>query len=398
MPPDISLLFIELGAAILGLAVLARLANRGGFSAIPLYLLAGLAFGKGGLLPLHVSEGFTHVGADIGVVLLLFLLGLEYTGEELSANLKSGLPSGLLDFVLNFPPGFAAGLLLGWGPLAALVLGGVTYISSSGVIAKVLAELGRKDNPETPAVLSILVLEDLAMAVYLPLLSVLLAGQGWTAGLVSVLVALATVGLVLFVALRYGQPISRAVSHESDEIVLLTTFGLVLLVAGVAQRLQVSAAVGAFLVGIALSGTIAERSHRLLTPLRDLFAATFFFFFGLQIDPATLPPVMLLALGLGIVTTVTKVLTGRWAARRAGVDARGGWRAGAALVARGEFSIVIAGLGVSAGLPPRLGALSAAYVLFLAVLGPILARAAPAGGRRDPPRPDPSRSHGSPSG
>jgi CPA2 family monovalent cation:H+ antiporter-2 len=377
MPADISLLFIELGAAILGLAVLARLANRGGFSAIPLYLLSGLAFGKGGLLPLHVSGSFTHVGAEIGVVLLLFLLGLEYTGTELGANLRSGLPSGLVDFALNFPPGFAAALLLGWGPLAALVLGGVTYISSSGVIAKVLEELGRTSHPETPSVLSVLVIEDLAMALYLPLLSVLLAGQGWKAGVVSILVALATVSAVLFVALRYGRSISRAVSHQSDEIVLLTTFGLVLLVAGVAQRLQVSAAVGAFLVGIALSGTIAERAHRLLAPLRDLFAATFFFFFGLQIDPATLPPVLLLALGLGVVTTVTKLLTGRWAARRAGVDARGGWRAGAALVARGEFSIVIAGLGVSAGLPPRLGALAAAYVLLLAILGPILARIVP---------------------
>jgi len=246
------------------------------------------------------------------------------------------------------------------------------------VIAKVRSELGRTEAPETPTVLSVLVLEDLAMALYLPLLSVLLAGQGWKAGLVSILVAVATVSAVLFVALRYGRSISRAVSHQSDEIVLLTTFGLVLLVAGVAQRLQVSAAVGAFLVGIALSGTIAERAHRLLAPLRDLFAATFFFFFGLQIDPATLPPVLPLALGLGVVTTVTKLATGRWAARRAGVDSRGAWRAGAALVARGEFSIVIAGLGVAAGLPPRLGALAAAYVLLLAVLGPVLARAAPA--------------------
>jgi len=373
---DVSLVFIELGAAIVGLAVLARFANRWGFSAIPLYLLAGLAFGNGGLLPLDVSEGFIHVGAEIGVILLLFMLGLEYTGEELGANLRTGLPSGVVDLALNFAPGFAFGLLLGWGPLAALVLGGVTYISSSGVIAKVLAELGRMNNPETPAILSVLVLEDLAMAVYLPLVSVLLAGQGFVAGLVSVLVAIATVVVVLFVAVRYGKTISRAVSHQSDEIVLLTAFGLVLLVAGVAQRLQVSAAVGAFLVGIALSGTIAERAHRLLSPLRDLFAAVFFFFFGLQIDPATLPPVLPLALVLGVVTTLTKLLTGWFAARRAGLDAAGGLRAGAALVARGEFSIVIAGLGVAAGLTPRLGALSAAYVLLLAVLGPVLARAA----------------------
>jgi len=191
---------------------------------------------------------------------------------------------------------------------------------------------------------------------------------------VSVPVAIVTVLLVLFVAIRYGRPLSRFVAHESDEIILLTTFGTVLLVAGVAQRLQVSAAIGAFLVGIAVSGPMAEQSHRLLAPLRDLFAATFFFFFGLQIDPATLPPALPFAVGLGLVTTVTKALTGYWAARRAGVDRRGRLRAGMALVARGEFSIVIAGLG--AGLEPKRGALSAAYVLFLAVLGPILARAA----------------------
>lgn len=371
---DISLVFIELGVAVIGLALLARLASRWGFSAIPLYLLAGLAFGNGGLLPLRFSEDFVHVGAEMGVVLLLFMLGLEYTGEELGRNLRSGLPAGAADLLLNFPPGLIAGLLLGWTPLAAVLLGGVTYISSSGVIAKVLEELGRMNNKETPTIISILVLEDLAMAVYLPLVAVLLIGQGLTQGLVSILVALTTVGLVLFVAVRYGKVLSRLVSHQSDDVILFTTFGLVLLVAGLAQRLQVSAAVGAFLVGIAWSGPIAERAHKLLGPLRDLFAAIFFLFFGLQVDPATLPPVLLAAVGLGLVSALTKFLTGWWASRRAGVDRPGNLRAGAALVARGEFSIVIAGLGVSAGLDPQLGALSAAYVLFLAILGPILAR------------------------
>jgi CPA2 family monovalent cation:H+ antiporter-2 len=164
--------FIELGVAVVGLAVLARLANRWGFSAIPLYLLAGLAFGNGGLLPLNFSEDFIHVGAEIGVLLLLFMLGLEYTGEELRANLRTGLAAGIMDFALNFPPGLITGFLLGWDLLASLLLGGVTYISSSGIIAKVLAELRRLNNPEAPTILSILVLEDLAMAVYLPLVAV----------------------------------------------------------------------------------------------------------------------------------------------------------------------------------------------------------------------------------
>jgi CPA2 family monovalent cation:H+ antiporter-2 len=365
--------FIELGAAFVGLAVLARFASRWGFSSIPLYLLAGVAFGTGGLAPLNVSENFIRVGAEIGVLLLLFMLGLEYTGKELKESLQAGLPAGLLDFVLNFLPGLIAGLLLKWNVLAAVLLGGVTYISSSGVIAKVLAELRRIGNPETPSILSVLVIEDLAMAIYLPVVAVLLTGEGPREMAVSVSVAIAVVGLVLLIALRYGEAVSRIIAHESDEIVLLTTFGAVLLVGGLAQRFQVSAAIGAFLVGIAVSGPIADQSHRLLGPLRDLFAATFFFFFGLEIDPASLPAVLPLAILLGIVSAFTKVITGYWAAKRAGTDRRACLRAGAGLTPRGEFSIVIAGLG--AALEPQLGPISAAYVLFLAVLGPILMRA-----------------------
>ena len=371
---DISLVFIELGIAIIGLAILTRLASRWGFSAIPLYLLAGLAFGNGGILPLQFSEEFVHIGAEIGVILLLFMLGLEYTGEELIVNLKTSFPAGIIDFALNFSPGLVVGLLLGWSPLAAILLGGITYISSSGVIAKILAELGRLNNPETPIIISILVFEDFAMAVYLPLVAVLLIGQGISQAIVSVLVALITVGIVLFVAVRYGRKFSSFIGHESDEVILLTTFGLILLIAGLAQRLQVSAAIGAFLIGIALSEPIAERTHNLLAPLRDLFAAIFFLFFGLQIDPASLPPVLLLAVILGLITTLTKILTGWWAARRTKANLLESLRAGVALVARGEFSIVIAGLGVSAGLESQLGALSAAYVLLLAIIGPILAR------------------------
>lgn len=122
-----------------------------------------------------------------------------------------------------------------------------------------------------------------------------------------------------------------------------------------------------------MSGPIAEQSHRLFTPLRDLFAATFFFFFGLEIDPSRLPGVLPAALVLGVATALTKLLTGYGGAHRIGVDRKGCLRAGTALVWRGEFSIVIAGLGI--GLEPQLGAVSAAYVLFLAILGPILARA-----------------------
>jgi CPA2 family monovalent cation:H+ antiporter-2 len=369
---DFALIFIELGAAIVGLAVLARVASRWGISSIPLYLLAGLAFGNGGIVPLQLTKNFIQIGAEVGVLLLLFMLGLEYSGEQLKRNLRRDLPAGAIDALLNFPPGFIAGLLLGWKPLPALLLGGITFISSSSIIARVLTELGSLNSPEIPTVLSILVFEDLVMAVYLPLVAVLIAGGGAAGMFISIAIAAGTVMVVLFIAIRYGNSLSGFVAHQSDEVILLTTLGTVLLVAGLAQRLQISAAIGAFLVGIAVSGPIAEQSHRLFSPLRDLFAATFFFFFGLEIDPRILPPVLLVAFALTVVTTLTKMLTGYWATRGVGLTRRSRLRAGLTLVAHGEFSIIIAGLGVS--LEPRLGPLAAAYVLIMAILGPITVR------------------------
>lgn len=365
---------LELGGMILGLGILGRLAGRLGLSAIPLYLLAGLAFGEGGLLPLVTAQEFIEVGAEVGVILLLLLLGLEYSASELVGSLRSAAPAGLVDLVLNFAPGVVAGLLLGWSVLASLVLGGVTYVTSSGIVAKVLGDLGRIGNRETPVVLSILVVEDLAMAAYLPLLTGLLVGEDLLASALPVGVALGTVALVLVVAVRYGETLSRLVFSPSDEVLLLVILGLTLVVAGAAEQLQVSAAVGAFLVGIALSGEAAEAAQALLTPLRDLFAAVFFLFFGLQTNPRSIPPVALAAAALALVTAATKVATGWWAARRVGVGPRGRWRAGTALIPRGEFSIVIAGLAVAAGREPTLGPLATTYVLILAMLGPLVAR------------------------
>lgn len=369
-----AIFLIEFGAIILALGLLGRVAGRLRFSPIPLYLLAGLAFGKGGLLPLGASEEFVAIGAEIGVILLLLMLGLEYTASDLVSNLKTQYPAGLVDAVLNATPGAVLALLMGWGPVAAVVLAGVTWVSSSGVIAKVLNDLGRVGNRETPVILSILVLEDLSMAVYLPIITALLAGAGLAAGSITLAIALSVAGLVLLLAVRFGRHISRFVSSDDPEKLLLVVLGLTLLVAGVAQQLQVSAAVGAFLVGIALSGEVAESTHHLLTPLRDLFAAMFFVFFGLHTNAADIPPVLLPALGLAVVTALTKIATGYWAARRAGVSPKGSWRAGGTLVARGEFSIVIAGLAVTAGVNPALGPLATAYVLILVVLGPLTAR------------------------
>jgi CPA2 family monovalent cation:H+ antiporter-2 len=371
---EAALAFVEIGALVLGLALLSRVAGRLGLSAIPLYLIAGLAMGEGGIVQLDVSREFFEIAAEIGVLLLLFALGLEYTDNELRAGLRTGLAPGVVDMVMNALPGVALGLLLGWDPIAAILLGGVTWISSSGVVSKVLSDLGRLGFRETPAVLNILVMEDLAMAVYLPVVAALIVGGSLTSTITSVLIALAAVTVILLAVLRYGRRMSGFVEGGSDEAFLLTVFGITLLVAGIAQRLEVSGAIGAFLVGLALSGKAEQRASRLLSPLRDLFAATFFLFFSFQIDPADLVDAAVPATALFVVTALTKVATGWFAAGRAGAAPKGRLRAGTVLIARGEFSIVIAALGAGLVDGPELGALAAGYVLLSAMIGPIVSK------------------------
>ncbi len=376
----IVLVLVELGAVFLGLGVLSALAGRFGISPIPLYLLAGLGFGVGGVFGFADVDEFIEVGAEIGVVLLLFMLGLEYTTKELFGTLKTGAPIGLLDIVLNATPGIAVALLLGWGPIAALVMGGVTLVTSSGVTAKVLGDLGWMGNRETPTVLSVLVMEDLVMAVYLPIMTTLLAGLALAQASIGLAVAALAVTAALVIAAKFGGVVERFVASPSNEILVLKVLGLILLIAGLAEQVHVSAAVGAFLVGITLSGEVAQAAHKTLDPLKDIFAALFFVYFGLQTNPADLPPVLGIAAALAVVGAGTKLITGLVAARRAGIGKIGTWRTGVLLMSRGEFSIVIAGLAVSApalaGTPgvAQLGPLVAAYVLILVIVGPLAAR------------------------
>lgn len=369
-----TLLLIEVGALLLGLSLLGRVASRYGQSPIPLYMTAGLAFGAGGIFPLSASSEFLATGSELGVVLLLLLLGLEYSPQELMGNLKSSARAGVWDAILNALPGAAFALLMGWGPIAALAMAGVTWISSSGVIAKVLRDLGRLGNRETPTILSVLVIEDLAMAFYLPVLSAVVIGASLMQGSITVAVAVGSVCLVLYLAVRHGKRLSKMFTADHPESLLLGVLGLAMLVAGLAAQVQVSSAVGAFLVGIALSGQVAQNAEKLLSPLRDLFAAIFFVFFGFTTNPADIPAVIIPAVILAIVTMSTKVLSGYFAAKRAGIGRPGRWRTGFALTPRGEFSIIIAALAVGAGVEPLIAPMAATYMLVTVIVGPLLAR------------------------
>lgn len=363
----------ELGFVLLLLAALSAVAERIRLSPIPLFLLAGLALGEGGVVRIDAAADFVRSTAEIGVLLLLLVLGLEFSAAEFTAAMRRHAPSGVVDLVLNAPPGFLAGLALGFGWRASLALAGITWISSSGIVARLLSELGRTGFRETPAVLSVLVLEDVAMAVFLPLVAVLLDGGTPLRALVSVVLAVGVVIGILIAVHRFGHRLGRILGPEADEQVLLRVLGIALLVAGLTFLVGASAAVGAFLVGLAIPGETARRAREVLKPLRDLFAAIFFLSFGLSVAPADIVPAIPAAAGLAAVTIVTKVATGWYAARRDGVAALGRVRAGTILVPRGEFSLLIAGLAVAAG-TVAMGPLATCYVLLLGIVGPVLAR------------------------
>lgn len=373
---------LELGALILGLAVLARVASILSIPAIPFYLLAGLAFGEGGILPLGTTHGFVEIGSEIGLILLLFMLGLEYSAADLIGTMRRSTRTAILDVVLNYTPGLIAGFLLDFGLVTSLFLGGITLVTSSGVAAKVISDLRWSGGRAAQFIVSVCVIEDLAMAIYLPILGVLVVGGATLAGYGSAALAVAGVVVVLVLAMRVEVGISRVLFSHSEEALLLTLLGLAVLVAGVAELVDVSAAVGALVIGIALSGPAAKSARQLLAPLRDLFSAFFFAFIGLQVNPASLPPVLGAAALLGIVGIASKMLTGWLATRDANIERPERVRASAGLVARGEFSLAIAGLGVTSGVTEKLAAVTVAYVLLLVVIGPILARGADVAMRR----------------
>ena len=293
---------LELGAVLLGLAVLARLAARFDLPTVPLYLLAGLAFGEGGILPLVTTQGFVETGAEIGLILVLFVLGLEHSSKDLLATARTSVTPGVVDVLLNATPGVALALILGWGPLAAAFLGGITYVSSSGVAAKLLEHAGPHARGASRFVVTIAVIEDLVMAIYLPILAAVLIGASAGVSLVAAAVAIGAVALLLVVALRVEVGLSQLLFSRSDEALLLSILGFAFLIAGVAEVARFSAAVGALLAGMMLSGPAAAGAQTLVRPLRDLFAAIFFAFIGLSIDPSTIPPVLWIAVLLGVVT------------------------------------------------------------------------------------------------
>lgn len=369
-----SLALAEIGALLLVLGIAAFFAVWVKLSVIPFYLVIGLVLGKGGLFPLELSEDFLKTGAQLGAILLLLMLGLEHSGPSLASAFMERKSIGAIDFALNALPGAAIGLLMGWGFLGAFVLGGITYVSSSGIASQMMKETGWQRSEVSRRVTTVLVVEDLTLAPYLPLLATLVAGLGAIAGFVSVTGAILITGLALVIAFRGENALGRILNTQSQGGLLLTVFGAALLAAGSAELIGFSSAVAAFLVGLVLTGEVAFAVRLRLAPLRDLFAAIFFLFFGLSVSPVEMLPVLpfaLLLTGLGI---LGKMYVGYTVAKDMS-DGSAWKRAGAFLIARGEFSIVIAGLAASTAFGGQLKALTLTYVLLTSISASVVLRA-----------------------
>lgn len=373
----------EVGLALALVAGAALLSWKLKFSTAPFLIVAGMLVGPHaphvGMLDLRFVESAPIIEfmGRLGVLFLLFYLGLEFSVGRLIRSGRSIAVGGSIYIGINFTLGLLYPALLGWPMKETLVAAGITTISSSAIVAKVLVDLRRTANPETEMILGIIMFEDVFLAVYLSVVSGLVLSESTSLGgvLLSAGMAFAFMLGVLGIG-RLAVPwLNRALRINSGEVLLLVVSAALLLVAGAGETIHVAEAIGALLLGLVLAETDhRERIEHLIVPFRDFFGALFFFGFGLSIDPFALGGAVGITLGAVALTLVGNFAAGMLAGRSAGLSPAGSANVGLTVVSRGEFSIVVASLAAAGGLMQVLQPFAALYVLILAILGPVLTR------------------------
>jgi len=387
-------LLFEAGVVFAVLAVGGAVADRYDQPVIPGYIVAGVVVGPN--VPQVFSYSFVLVEtrefidllAELGIVFLLFCIGLEFNLDRLAAGRDRLLGAGAIDVGINGAVGVACGFALGFSGLESLFLAGIVAVSSSALVTETLVDLGWIADPESETILGLLVFEDVAVAVYLSVVTAVAVGGtgggdvGSIAGVDAVWVTLAlSVGVLgALVALSvWGTPLlDRYLRTDSNEQFLVRVVAAAVGVAGLALVLGVSEAAVAFFLGTAFGTTEhAQRIERAITSERDLYAAVFFFAIGLETDPALVADVLEPLAALAAVTAASKLVSGYWGGRMYGLSERRSRRVAVAMVPRGEFSLVIAALAArpDAGLAngDTIAALAVGYVLVTGVLGTVLA-------------------------
>lgn len=377
-------LLVEIGIALTGIALAGAVANRVGLSVIPAYIIVGILIGPsepssiaGISLTLVEHREFIDIVAELGIIFLLFFLGLEFSVAQLLTDRVRIATIGSVDFLINFSLGIGLGFVFGYSLLETVFIAGIVYISSSAVISKSLIESGWVANPESAPILGTLVFEDVVIAIYLALLSTVVLGKGTvTDAALGVGAAFAFLGVLTLVAWYGSAYIERAFSTASDELFLLRVLGVTTLIAGSALTIGLSEAVAAFFVGTAFSETDhIDRLETVVAPARDVFAAVFFFSIGLTTQITLVIDIVWLLLVAVLVTTVGKLVSGSLSGQFYRLDQLRSMRVGFGLVPRGEFSLVIAALATSVGTGALQGVIPAfavGYVLIMSIVGTIL--------------------------
>jgi CPA2 family monovalent cation:H+ antiporter-2 len=366
---------IVLGLLLIVAYVLGRLGKLVGLPAIPIYMLVGLlASPQTHWFPLNVNAGYIELIAIFGLILLLFSLGLEFDQDEFFGDARTLLISGGSYVILNVGVGFLFGIMVGWGTREALVIAGMTGTSSSAIITKLLIELRRLANTETPMILGVTVVGDIFIAVYLAIVSVVLSGKTEPWPIVVQLTVAFLFLIIMFSIARWGgRVVSRVIRTKDDELFTILFFGLVVLFAGIGELIGVTTAIGAFLIGLVLAASrYRSRIERVAVPLRDVFAAFFFLNFGLVLNVAEFPRVIGIVLLAVLMTVLLNIAAGQLVSWLHKLGAQAGINAAAILMNRGEFTLILATLAIGAGLDERLEPFAGLYVLIMAVLGPLL--------------------------
>jgi monovalent cation:H+ antiporter-2, CPA2 family len=378
----------QLAVTIALLGVLGLVASRVGLSAIPAYLLAGLLLGPNEpkVLSLVRPSEVTHFVAEIGIVFLLFFLGLEFTLGRLARSRRHVLVGGALDFFANAGLGLLVGVAAFGFSFGAVVLAAAIYVSSSAITVKGLIDFRRLADDETDLVLAILVAEDLVIGVVLGFAAGGGGGAGETFGIVAK--AIAFIAVALAASRWLSGPIDRLLDWLPREFFLLAVFAFLVGAAAIAQELGLSEAIGALMAGVVLSDTSArEEIEERFFSFRDIFAALFFFVFGLSIDVGSVGSVGWLLAAAVVATLAGKIGGGFVAGRLGAFTQRQSLNAGIALVAHGEFTVIVAQLAsgnaaIGDETQAKLVAFAGLYVLVTATLGVVLMKESKRLGRR----------------
>ncbi|MED1793405.1 cation:proton antiporter [Brevibacillus nitrificans] len=373
----------EVGLALALIALAGFLSVKLKFSIVPFYILVGMVVGPHapdiGLFDLRFiqSAPLIEFMGRVGVLFLLFYLGLEFSVGRLIKAGRSIAVGGTIYIVINFTLGLLFGWVAGFPLKEILIIAGITTISSSAIVAKVLVDLKRTANRETEMILGIIMFEDIFLAVYISIVSgLVLSGATSLMGVLSsALIALGYMLLLIIVGRKLVPFLNRALNIKSNEVFMITVFAALFLIAGFSETIHVAEAIGALLVGLILAETQhMKRIEHMILPFRDFFGAMFFFSFGLTIDPLSLGGAVWLSIGAVIVTIIGNVAAGMLAGKSAGLNAKASTNIGLTIVSRGEFSIIMANLGKAGALMEILQPFAALYVLILAILGPLLTK------------------------